>query len=126
MLILMKLINNIVTMNKKRIIGLCILLFVSVLVFSVYFSTEMKNEKLSNIMLANVEALAQDEYNYENGSAEKIVNTYDSDPTYTISPDGEKIIENIIVCTETTCYGSGIIKCEYDFSMDLATRVLNP
>lgn len=113
-------------MGKKKIISLCILLFVSAFVCSVYFSIEMKNEKLSDIMLANIEALAQGEYDYKNGSADKVVHTYDSDPTYTISPDGEKIIENIIVCTETTCHGSGIIKCEYDFHMELATRVLNP
>lgn len=113
-------------MEKKRIINLCILLFVSAFVFSVYFSIDMKDKRLSDIMLANVEALARDEYDHKNGSADKVVHTYDSDPTYTISPDGEKIIENVIVCTETTCYGSGIIKCEYDFSMELVTRVLNP
>ncbi len=112
-------------MKNKKIISFFTLLFVGVIFCSVYFSIGMKKQELSNIMLANIEALGEKEYDYEYGSAQKVIETYDSDPSYTISPDGEKIIENIIVCTETTCYGSGIIKCEYDFSMDLATRILD-
>lgn len=113
-------------MKKEKMISFSILLFVSVYLCGVYFSTGMKTKELSSIMLANIEALGQSEYDYQNGSAQKVVNTYDSDPNYTISPDGQNIIENIIVSSETTCYGSGIIKCEYDFNMDLSTRVLNP
>lgn len=112
-------------MKKKEAISLCALLFVGSIFCSVNFSIGMKKKELSNIILANIEVLGQNEYDYQNGSAQKITNTYDSDPSYTISPNGEQIIENIIVCTETDCYGSGIIKCEYDINMDLATRVLN-
>lgn len=113
-------------MKKEKMISSCILLFVSVFLCVAYFSLGMKTKELSSIMLANIEALGQNEYDYDYGSAQKVVNTYDSDPTYTVSPDGKNLIENIFVLTETSCYGSGIIKCDYDFNVDLSTRILNP
>ena len=71
----------------------------------------LKNQK-QDIILANIEALAQTEFDSNNGAAEKI------------APDGTKIIETVFVYTETSCYGSGIIACEYDFSADISQRPL--
>ena len=89
----------------------------------------LKNQK-QDIILANIEALAvsveQDrtEFDYNNGAAEKITDTTQSQPTYQVAPDGTKIIETVFVYTETSCYGSGIIACEYDFSADISQRPL--
>ena len=83
----------------------------------------LKNQK-QDIILANIEALAQTEFDYNNGAAEKITDTTQSQPTYQVAPDGTKIIETVFVYTETSCYGSGIIACEYDFSAEISQRPL--
>ena len=83
----------------------------------------LKNQK-QDIILANIEALAQTEFDYNNGAERRIMDSFQSEPVYQVDVNGNKTIETIFVYTETSCYGSGIIACEYDFSADISQRPL--
>ena len=83
----------------------------------------LKNQK-QDIILANFEALAQSEVDNNNGAERRIMDSFQSEPVHQTAPDGTKIIETIFVYTEISCYGSGIIACEYDFSVDISQRPL--
>lgn len=83
----------------------------------------LKNQK-QDIILANIEALAQTEFDYNNGAERRIMDSFQSEPVYQVDVNGNKTIETIFVYTETSCYGSCIIACEYDFSADISQRPL--
>lgn len=107
---------------RKRVLFLSAIAVITLCVITT-IKFNLKNKE-QDIILSNIEALAKIEYDYNNGAAEKITDTTQSQPTYQVAPDGSKIIETVYVYTETSCYGSGIIACEYDFSADISQRPL--
>lgn len=98
---------------KRKILFALIVIIGSI--FVRYNSELNSRETMSSLLLANIEALAGDEYYKE--FAEKTSDTWQEGPFYDTS--GETAREYYWVYTRVDCLGNGVVKCEYDFSAEL-------
>ena len=96
-----------------------------VLMGGVNFVNTQSVVKLSDVAMDNVEALADEEYDYENGYARKSNQTVADGPYYHLNPSGG-YYEVYYVYNEVKCYDPGILKCQEDLTyVDTSVKEYN-